>query len=350
MQDLARKTLHNSYFIIHTSAVPIIRLTTESELTAYDAWVKAHPQGNLWQSLEWKKYQEALGREVRIYGDEVQGTRYKFQGSALVVIDRTSFGLSTWDISRGPLGDSRLKTQELLLETIVNDAKKDRCLSLFLSPSIPLMSCVLRLVSSSRHIQSPATRIIDLTLDEEGILTQMHQKGRYNIKVAQRHGVTIRKGTADDINAFYNLLQSTSQRDVFHISQKSHYARFLTDLESSFFLMAMHDEKPVAGLLGVLWNGTGFYYYGASDHAQRALMAPYLLQWESMKYCKAQGCNNYDLLGIAPPGSGEDHQWGGISGFKEKFGGMVVTYPPEQQIVLQPVMNGLLQIKRKLLG
>ena len=42
-------------------------LTTPAEFATYDLWVKSHPQGTLWQSLEWKQYQEALGRETRLY-------------------------------------------------------------------------------------------------------------------------------------------------------------------------------------------------------------------------------------------------------------------------------------------
>src|SRR3989344_6677475 len=96
-------------------------LTSVEDLTAYDLRVKSHPQGQLWQSLEWKKYQEALGRDVRIYQDD--------QSSALVVIDRTAFGLSTWDVPRGPLGGNGETGTAKLLQQIVQDANKDKCMS-----------------------------------------------------------------------------------------------------------------------------------------------------------------------------------------------------------------------------
>jgi len=83
----------------------------------------------------------------------------------------------------------------------------------------------------------------------------------------------------------------------------------------------------------VIWNGTGVYYYGASSYEDRALMAPYLLQWEAMKICKAEGCTKYDLLGISHPDTKKD-PWEGISDFKRKFGGEVITYPPEQVLML----------------
>ena len=39
----------------------IRQLSSPVDLQQYDHWVKSHPQGTLWQSLEWKTYQEALG-------------------------------------------------------------------------------------------------------------------------------------------------------------------------------------------------------------------------------------------------------------------------------------------------
>jgi lipid II:glycine glycyltransferase (peptidoglycan interpeptide bridge formation enzyme) len=65
---------------------------------------------------------------------------------------------------------------------------------------------------------------------------------------------------------------------------------------------------------------------------------------------KAKGCTEYDLLGIAPENANPDHPWTGISSFKEKFGGEVVTYPKEKMIVLKPMMYHLLRMKRAILG
>ncbi len=338
---------------------PEIRiLTSAADLQMYDEWIKTHPQGNLWQSLEWKKYQEALGREVRIYGcfdgacpersrrAQHDTTHSAILASALVVIDKTTGGFSTWDIPRGPIGQQT----DRLLAQVIHDAKKDKCMAIYCSPldtsSLEELQASTR--DSERCEQSPATRIIDLTKSEEEILAQMHQKGRYNIKVATKNGVTVEHST--DMNAMYTLLKGTGNRDGFGIHAKSHYVRFVEHLDNSFMLMALHDKKPIAGLIGVTWNGMGFYYYGASDHTQRNLMAPYLLQWEAMNYCKEQGCTQYDLLGIAPTGASADHPWSGISEFKSKFGGTVITYPPEQEIILKPMMRTMLKVKRKILG
>lgn len=320
----------------------INQLQSPAEFEAYDQWVKQHPQGNLWQSLERKQYVESLGKEVRIYSATGEAT-------ALVVIDRTSLGLSTWEIARGPLikGHGTSDMAQLLLEKIFEDAKKENALSVYLSPK-ESVTCPLSLVTSQRHIQPEATRIVDLRLTEAEILAQMHEKGRYNIKVAQKHGVTIEE--SQDLDAWMTLIAETSSRDGFTPVSRAKYEAFLNHLPGSFLLFAMKDGKAIAGLIGVTWNGTGIYYYGASSYEHRNLMAPYLLQWEAMKLCKAQGCHSYDLLGVAPSDANPNHPWQGISSFKAKFGGKLVSYPPEHEIVLKPMMKALLGLKRKILG
>ncbi len=334
------------------------QLTSAEELNSYNEWIKQHRQGSLWQSLEWKQYQESLGREMRFYA-AMEGQEIK--ASALVVIDKTIMGLSTWDIQRGPLwamGDEQCATE--LLQQIKSHASKEKCISIYFSPSTQLKAHNSK--PTARHEQPEATRILDLTLNDEALLAQMHQKGRYNIKVAQKNDVLIKK--SDDIDAYYELAKKTGGRDGFGIPSKKQLKAFLEHLPGSFLLLAYSEKmqrmqrmqknesssesSPIAGLIGTIYDHTGIYYYGASDYEHRALMAPYLLQWEAIQHCKKAGCTHYDLLGIAPPGTGPHHAWAGISSFKEKFGGTVVTYPPEQQIVLKPIMQRLLKIKRRL--
>ncbi len=323
--------------------MPIRLLTSSTDLERYDTWIKSHPQGTLWQSVEWKTFQEALGREVRIYIAEDDG---QITASALVMIDITAFGLSTWDIARGPLGDGKL------LEKIVADAKVAGCMSLYFSPMRQLTFRPSPSPNPSpRHIHPHATRILDLTLDDDAQLAQMKPKGRYNIRLAQKHGVRVER--SDDVRAYAAIAGQTAARDRFRGNSSAHYHTMLQSLPGSFLLLgyAPQDQRePIAGLIGVAWAGKGIYYYGASSDAARHLMAPYALQWEAMKHCKAAGCTTYDLFGIAPTDAPADHPWQGITSFKEKFGGTYIEYPPEQEIVLRPMAKTALSLKRKLIG
>lgn len=322
-------------------------LTSPEALQLYDHWVKAHPEGSLWQSLEWKRFQESLGRKVRIYATM---ERDEIAASALVVIDRTMFGLTAWEIPRSPLVNNEVRIMNnALLELILRDAKRERCMSLFLSPLQPIHNSLFMIHDSHRFVMPEATRILNLTLSEDDLLKQMKPKGRYNIKLAQKHGVHVAQ--SDDVDAYTTLAKETWARDGFR-GPRTGYERFLKDLPGSFLLLAyagLPSSTPIAGLVGVTWGTQGIYYYGASSDRHRELMAPSLLQWEAMKLCKARGCTSYDFFGIAPENQ-PDHPWAGVSAFKEKFGGTVVTYPPEREIVLRPFAKALLQTKRHILG
>lgn len=317
-------------------------------LQAADQWIKQHPQGTLWQSLAWKQYQEALGRTVHLYADlEDAGTT--ITALALVVIDCTSMGLSTWDIPRGPVWTDATSCGRLM-ETIVFDARAARCLAVTFSPVQELAPIPPGALSSKRHVQPTATRVISLQASEAEILVQMHPKGRYNIGVAARSGVIIREGAEADLGAFTLLLEETSKRDGFRIMQRSHYERFFMNLQGSFFLIAHYEEKPIAGLLGVEWNGSSIYYYGASRYEYRAMMAPYALQWAAIQRSKNRGCVIYDLLGVSPEPAPTQDPWRGISDFKRKFGGEIRLYPEEKIIVLRPWIQQVLKWKRRIMG
>lgn len=315
-----------------------VQLLPPAHEKAYEEWVSSSPHGSLWQSLAWRAYQQALGRDARIYvameGDVIAG-------SALVTIDRTTGGLSTWEIARGPLG----LQAETVFEHILQQAKREQCMSVHVSPAEELM--FLRDIStpSQRHVFPKATRMVDLTMSDEEILGQMHSKGRYNTRVAKRKGVVVEQ--SKDVETFIRLQRETAERDGFAGPPAHRLRTFISKLEGSFLLLAYADRNPIAGLIGVTWEQAGIYYYGASDYQHRALMAPYLLQWEAMQFCRRSGCTQYDLLGIAPPNAPADHPWQGISGFKEKFGGNVITYPPEREIALKPMTKKLLEWKRK---
>ncbi len=302
----------------------------------------------LWQSPAWAAFQQALGREVRWYGDQAAAPRIW----ALVIIDRTVGGYATWDLPRGPIFGEKttVKDAETFLELLAAEAKQDRAVSLFWS-GVDECLIALRLGQpSSRHEQPEATIVLDLGLTDDALLAQMHQKGRYNIRLAEKHGVRVEQSA--DIGAYARLAKQTSARDGFRAPSPRQFELFLRTIPGSFLLLAFAPglETPIAGLIGVTGGSTGIYYYGASSDAHRNLMAPYLLQWEAMRLCRRLGCRRYDLLGVAPPTAAKNHPWQGISDFKRKFGGQTVVFAQERELRLRPLIRAGLRFKRSILG
>lgn len=319
-------------------------IQSEKELQEFDEWHRHQPEGNFWQSIERKAYVEAIGKKTKIYTFKQQG---QLICAAQVVIDTTKNGIATWEIPRGPIGAQK----EELLKHIIEDARREGVMAVYFSPESAASLQGYPVRDSTRMIHCEETRVLDLLQSEDEILNQMKPKGRYNIRLARKHGVHAEE--SDDIDGFIDMVKKTAARDKFQSLAPAKYRAFYDNLEESFLIIAYHPDnnaKPIAGLLGIIWKDEGIYYYGASDHEYRALMAPYRVQWKAMRYCREHGCKTYDLLGIAPEGSDATHPWHGITEFKEKFGGKVVKYPPEQVVVLKPWTYRLLGWKRRFFG
>jgi lipid II:glycine glycyltransferase (peptidoglycan interpeptide bridge formation enzyme) len=154
----------------------------------------------------------------------------------------------------------------------------------------------------STTIQPRTTIHVDLTRDLDAILAQMKQKWRYNIRLAERKGVIVRAGSADDIATFYRLLQITSKRDRFAIHSFEYYrAAFdlLTARDAARLFIAEYAREPLAAILVTAFGEEAIYLYGASSDAHRARMPNYALHWAAMQWAKARECARYDLWGIA---------------------------------------------------
>ena len=198
-------------------------------------------------------------------------------------------------------------------------------------------------VLSSDQIQFKNTVLIDLRHSEEELLARMKQKTRYNIRLAERKGVTLRIGTSNDFDMLYKMYAETSVRDGFVIRNGEYYKTVwqmftantqfpisnyqlpITDNQLPFTepLIAEANNEPVAAIFVFYFAGRAYYVYGMSRDIHREKMPTYFLQWEAMKRAKANGCTVYDLWGAPDVFDESDSMWG-VYRFKEDLGGKVV--------------------------
>ncbi len=181
-------------------------------------------------------------------------------------------------------------------------------------------------VFSRDQIQFRNTVWLDLDRPLDDILASFKQKTRYNIRLAERKDVQVRRGSVEDYELLYKMYAETSIRDGFAIRSLQYY----TDVWKSFsqagmldILIANYEEKPIAALFLFHHQQNSWYLYGMSKQDERERMPNYLLQWEAIKLAKQLGCTRYDLWGapdIFVPG---DSMWG-VYRFKEGFNGEVV--------------------------
>ena len=72
-------------------------------------------------------------------------------------------------------------------------------------------------------IQPRQSIVVDLTGTPEEWLGRMKQKTRYNTRLAEKKGVTVKQSL--DFSAFENLMQTTGQRDGFGVHTKAYYQK-----------------------------------------------------------------------------------------------------------------------------
>ena len=181
---------------------------------------------------------------------------------------------------------------------------------------------------SEEQVQFRNTVMIDLGLSPEDLLTRMKQKTRYNIRLAERRGVTVRQGTQADLASLYRMYAETSLRDKFVIREEAYYrGLWETFMQAGMAepLIAEVENQPVAALVIFRFAGKAWYMVGMSRETAREKMPSYLLQWEAMLQAKAAGCRFYDMWGAQDDFLESDPLWG-VYRFKEGFGGEVVRW------------------------
>jgi len=189
-------------------------------------------------------------------------------------------------------------------------------------------------VYSSDQIQFQNTVLIDLSASEEEMLARMKPKTRYNVRLAEKKGVTVRAGTTDDLHMLYKMYAETSVRDGFVIRDENYYMTvwklFMQDVErltlnvpTCIPLIAEVDGQPIAAIFLFMFAERAYYVYGMSRNLHREKMPSYLLQWEAMKRARSNGCSVYDLWGAPEVFDESDSMWG-VYRFKEGLGGEVI--------------------------
>ncbi len=301
------------------------------EITNKSDW---HPETKEFlQSWEWGEFQERSIR-LSVDGTCVQGFVYELP-----------FGQTFTYWPRLEIRDWRLEIDLFL--------KKQGFLFARVEPKKQITNHQ-SLVTKCRQPQH--TLILDLTKTEEALLNEMHSKTRYNIRLAEKKGVEIKE--EKNVDWFWKLNEETTARDGFKSHGKTYYEKML-EMSIVHQLTAFFDGKPIASHIYIAWNGRCTYLHGASSNEYRNVMAPYLLQWESIKFAKKFGNTEYDFWGVAAPKEGgkrfHTYSWdesdtlSNVTRYKAGFGGQVVSYPDAFEVSLKPVLYGLFRFMKKFL-
>ncbi|MGC9356487.1 MAG: lipid II:glycine glycyltransferase FemX [Anaerolineae bacterium] len=320
---------------------------------AWDEFVAQHPAGHILQTSRWGQLKGDFdwNWDLVTLGDPGAP-----EAGALVLYRSLPLKVGTIAyVPRGPLvAWSDEEQTRPLLESIEQAARRRRAWALWVEPHLldtethrkRLLD--LGFAEAERTVQPPRTILVDLTASEDDILMRMKSKTRYNIRLSRRKGVTVRQGTLEDVDLFYELMEKTGDRNEFGIHSETYYRRALEiflPVDRAALFIAEVEGDPVASIIVFALGETAWYFYGASSSRHREKMPTYALQWEAIRWAKGRGCHTYDLWGIPDADEAQledeftersDGLWG-VYRFKRGFGGEVVRYMGLWEWVLNPL-------------
>lgn len=321
----------------------------------YIEFVAANDSGSFLQSWGWGEFQSYQGKPVVRYGvfenDNLEKLICTVQFFKTKVPHLPGYYLYA---PYGPL--FKKQDSKNLISELMSQVKSDfpECWFVRLESKNELQIEGQKTV----HIQPGKTLVTDLTKSIDELQAKMHQKTRYNIKVAAKHNIVIESEiNASPQHGFHiteivSLLTKTSDRQKFKSYGKDYYEKLIdffilhsreTDCKISLY-KALYNKKLVAGAIMVDHGTTRTYLFGGSSDEDKNLMAPYALHWRAMQDAKNKELKNYDWWGIETATG----QTPGFVQFKLKWGGKQISYPTAIDNVQNKGWYFIYKILRKL--
>jgi len=307
-----------------------------------------HVQSSLWGRVKasqgWKTKRVLVHEENRLVAGAqmlirpvplVGAIGYVTKGPVFGRDDSNLFGL-VLDELRGLADASRVKY--FILQPPVASQEFDR--SLFDGGYRPC----------SVAVAPVATTLVDLSPDSDAILAGMKSRTRYNIRLGLRKGVTVREGTDEDLQTYYDLLVATSRRKNFTVYPKEYYSRIwsvFTPGEMVKLFVAEFEGEIVSAQLAIAFNDTVTNKLSVWSGKHGKHRPNEVLYWAAMEWAKSAGYRYYDLEGIElriaqallETGSVPESLKGPVTDFKLGFGGEIVVLPGSKDYFVNPLMR-----------
>lgn len=313
----------------------------------WDRFVEASPDCGFMQTSWWAEFRSMCG--YRCFGVKIR-EQGAITGGAMVMKRFFDPRHVFYLICDGPLLPSDPARAEEVFSAILSVLEKHRTAEdrtvahLRIEPrwrQLPAFANGFRALPrrGDRYAEPRDTIWIDLRPSMDEILRKMKPKGRYNIRVAERHGVRVCEDmTAAGLEDFLRIHAETFVRHGIGGYSQGYFRTLLSIFRirrqlSIFF--AEHEGKRLATALVVFFGRRATYFFGGSLIEERQVMAPYALHCEIMRRAKERGCDWYDLWGVDPAGASCGF-WQGISTFKRKLGGIEMNLPPTLDLVYDP--------------
>lgn len=331
----------------------LFRQIQSQERFRFDTFIQQYPHGNLFQSYSWGELKKSHGwlpiRLILEDKDNIVG--------AVTILKRSVVGMTLFYSPRGPVIDSKHQAGLLSMfrEGITALARQENAIFWRIDPELSGSFSagiftvngfsLIKPSNSFGGIQPKWVWRIPLGKTEQDQKQLLKKSARRNLKKAKTAGVEIKEGRKEDLPTFYWLLQQTAQRNNFLLRGIDYYHDLwekLSPLPGFKLLIAYNQQKPVSCALAVGFGQGVWDIYAGNADANRDTGASYLLTWELISWACRQGYTFYCLGGVAPLVD-NNHPLNGLMIFKSQFGGEIVEFVGEYDLVFNPMAYRLWQ-------
>ena len=310
---------------------------------------------SVFQTPEWEKFKLQTGwqksyrvNDVLVLQKNLPMGRTMFYSP---MVDKYQVSSIKYDVFLEKIREIANTNKSIFYRLEINDLKNEA------NEAIKALEAV-NFIKSFEEMQPEHTLVIDLSKTEDEILAEMKQKGRYNIKVAKKHGVSVKE--SDSIENFYSLYETMAKRQKISYRNKDYFSKLFDILKEKDYVKVFEatinnevttrsntdTNKTLAAAIVVYYEKRATYLFGGSSQEEKQTMAPYLLHWEIIKDAKQNGFVEYDLFGVAPEDQPK-HRWANVTSFKKKFGGDYLELVGSFDLVLRPFEYKLFKLAEK---
>lgn len=324
----------------------IVREVLAKEKTQFNSVVD-HPL----QSWEWGQFRQKTGKRViRLGALDPSAKKAKLKaGYQLTVhpLPKTNFCLLYFP--RGPMPD------QTMLRALTKLGRQEKAILVKMEPNVgakaannqssPAQSEVHRFLLQNhcrpgRPFFYRHTFQLDLTKTEAKLMAAMHPKTRYNIRLAQRHGIKVIEDNSDQAyETFIKLFFTTTRRQKFYGHTPDYY-RLMKDIlvpaKIEHLFLAQHGQQTLAAYIFFTFKDTLYYVYGGSTREGRQFMPTYALMWQAIKFGRKLGLKKFDLWASLGPKADPRNPWYGFHRFKAGFGGTPIEFIGTYDLVINP--------------
>jgi lipid II:glycine glycyltransferase (peptidoglycan interpeptide bridge formation enzyme) len=262
----------------------------------------------------------------------------------------TDYGILT--LHKLPFSDFRIGVFEKgpiptpqMIDELKKIGRENKLVFIKLEPNHLKDESVVKLLGSKgavpgKRIFTPSTFWIDLTPSEDDLLKTFSSKTRYNIRVAQKHGVTIKEDNSDKaFDSYLELTEKTASRQGFYAHSKKYHKLMWETLKNAgiaHLLTATYKNKIITAWVLFKWKDFLYYPYGASSEEYKQVMANNLMMLEAIKFGKKHNLQTFDLWGR--------EEGKGFTKFKEGYNPKVIEFLGTWDLVINKPLYELYKI------